>query len=161
MTETHSFETKKIKPVGENPAYRKAAAATLASIHEAVSPAHLTYLSNRSVAEVEALKEQVAAVIPAGNMLPETALMKLSWVLGHTADHDEVLEVYRDPFNAIVMALFLATMFYHLMLGLQVVIEDYVHSRPLEITLYFLTRAGGWIGMALGVVHILKLALGA
>jgi len=69
MAESHASETKKIKPVGENQAFRKAAAATLASIHEAVSPAHLTYLSNRSVAEVEALQEQVAAVIPAGNIV--------------------------------------------------------------------------------------------
>ena len=69
MAESHSIETKKIKPVGENEAYRRAAAATLASIHEAISPAHLTYLSNRSLAEVEALQEEVAAVIPAGNIV--------------------------------------------------------------------------------------------
>ena len=47
------------------------------------------------------------------------------------------------------------------MLGLQVVIEDYVHQPAVEIFLYFLTRAGAFIGMALGLVHILKLALGA
>ena len=29
-------------------------------------------------------------VIPLDNMLPETALMKLGWVLGHTDDRDEV-----------------------------------------------------------------------
>ena len=29
-------------------------------------------------------------VVPLDNMLPETALMKLGWVLGHTDDHDEV-----------------------------------------------------------------------
>ena len=69
MAESHSTDTKKIKPVAENEAYRKAAAATLASIHEAISPAHLTYLSNRSSAEVEALQEEVAAVIPAGNIV--------------------------------------------------------------------------------------------
>lgn len=31
------------------------------------------------------------------NMLPETALMKLSWVLGHTDDHDEVLCRMQTP----------------------------------------------------------------
>ena len=36
-------------------------------------------------------------VVPLDNMLPETALMKLSWVLGHTDDHDEVLQMMRAP----------------------------------------------------------------
>ena len=34
-------------------------------------------------------------VVPLDNMLPETALMKLSWVLGHTDDHEEVLRRMR------------------------------------------------------------------
>jgi glutamyl-tRNA(Gln) amidotransferase subunit D len=38
-------------------------------------------------------------VVPLDNMLPETALMKLSWVLGHTDDHDEVLRRMRTPVN--------------------------------------------------------------
>jgi glutamyl-tRNA(Gln) amidotransferase subunit D len=36
-------------------------------------------------------------VVPLDNMLPETALMKLSWVLGHTDDHEEVLRRMRTP----------------------------------------------------------------
>ncbi len=35
-------------------------------------------------------------VVPLDNMLPETALMKLGWVLGHTDDHDRVMEMMRD-----------------------------------------------------------------
>jgi len=38
-------------------------------------------------------------VVPLDNMLPETALMKLGWVLGHTDDHEEVLRMMRQPFN--------------------------------------------------------------
>jgi glutamyl-tRNA(Gln) amidotransferase subunit D len=36
-------------------------------------------------------------VVPLDNMLPETALMKLCWVLGHTDQHDEVLRLMREP----------------------------------------------------------------
>jgi glutamyl-tRNA(Gln) amidotransferase subunit D len=36
-------------------------------------------------------------VVPLDNMLPETALMKLSWVLGHTDDHAEVMRLMREP----------------------------------------------------------------
>jgi glutamyl-tRNA(Gln) amidotransferase subunit D len=36
-------------------------------------------------------------VVPLENMLPETALMKLCWVLGHTDDHAEVMRMMREP----------------------------------------------------------------
>jgi len=38
-------------------------------------------------------------VVPLDNMLPETALMKLGWVLGHTDDHGEVMTMMRRPVN--------------------------------------------------------------
>ena len=39
-------------------------------------------------------------VVPLDNMLPETALMKLCWVLGHEGiDHDEVVRMMREPIN--------------------------------------------------------------
>jgi len=38
-------------------------------------------------------------IVPLENMLPETALMKLSWVLAHTDDHREVLRLMRQPVN--------------------------------------------------------------
>jgi glutamyl-tRNA(Gln) amidotransferase subunit D len=38
-------------------------------------------------------------VVPLDNMLPETALMKLSWVLGQTDEHDNVLRMMRTPVN--------------------------------------------------------------
>jgi len=38
-------------------------------------------------------------VVPLDNMLPETALMKLGWVLGHTHDHDEVQQMMRHSYS--------------------------------------------------------------
>lgn len=38
-------------------------------------------------------------IVPLENMLPETALMKLCWVLGHTDDHAEVMRMMREPVN--------------------------------------------------------------
>ena len=38
-------------------------------------------------------------IVPLDNMLPETALMKLSWVLGHTNDWEEVTRLMRTPIN--------------------------------------------------------------
>ena len=44
------------------------------------------------------------------------------------ADHGAVVAWLRNPITAILMLLLVATTFYHAALGLQVVIEDYVHS---------------------------------
>ncbi len=38
-------------------------------------------------------------VVPLDNMLPETAFMKLCWVLGHTDKHDEVMQMMRHSIN--------------------------------------------------------------
>ena len=38
-------------------------------------------------------------IVPAGNMLPEVAYMKLCWVLGHTKERGEVIEMMLTPIS--------------------------------------------------------------
>jgi glutamyl-tRNA(Gln) amidotransferase subunit D len=38
-------------------------------------------------------------IIPAGNMLPEVAFIKLGWALGQTTDREEVKQIMLDPVN--------------------------------------------------------------
>ncbi|WP_118133327.1 succinate dehydrogenase, hydrophobic membrane anchor protein [Oceanicella sp. SM1341] len=85
------------------------------------------------------------------------------WPLGSALgeDYDEVLETYRNPFNAIVAILMFATAFYHLKLGLQVVIEDYVHGKAMRTALLLAnTLLCAFFGIA-GVFAVVKIALGA
>lgn len=77
------------------------------------------------------------------------------------ADFATVRAFLAQPINAALMILLLLSLLYHAMLGLQVVIEDYVHHPATAITLQFLVRAGAWLGMILGVIHVLKITLGA
>jgi succinate dehydrogenase / fumarate reductase membrane anchor subunit len=77
------------------------------------------------------------------------------------ADHGAASSFIAQPINAAFLILLIVTLFYHAMLGLQVVIEDYVHNQVLEVVFYFISRAGALFGMALGIIHVLKLALGA
>jgi succinate dehydrogenase / fumarate reductase membrane anchor subunit len=77
------------------------------------------------------------------------------------ADHAAASSFIAKPANAAFIILLIVASLYHAMLGLQVVIEDYVHNPVLEIGFYFVTRAGAYFGMALGIIHVLKLALGA
>lgn len=77
------------------------------------------------------------------------------------ADHAAARSFIARPLNATLLILLVIVLLYHAMLGLQVVIEDYVHHPAAEIVLHFLTRAGAYLGMALGAVNVLHVALGA
>jgi succinate dehydrogenase / fumarate reductase membrane anchor subunit len=62
------------------------------------------------------------------------------WILGMLvalagAEIGHVQATLAKPINAVPMALFVISLFWHAKLGVQVVIEDYIHHRPTEIFL--------------------------
>jgi succinate dehydrogenase / fumarate reductase, membrane anchor subunit len=77
------------------------------------------------------------------------------------ASHAEAQAFVAEPWNASLLLLSLLLLLYHGMLGLQVVIEDYVHHRVLELSMHFVLRAATLLAATLGVIHIMKLTLGA
>lgn len=83
----------------------------------------------------------------------------LIWNTG--AGYEQAVAFIARPWNASLLVLSLLVLLYHGMLGLQVVIEDYVHQRAVELFLHFIVRAGTILGAVTGVIHILKLTLGA
>ena len=84
-----------------------------------------------------------------------TALMGLV-----TAPHSAVVAwIAQPPITVLLLALVLA-LFWHLQLGLQVVIEDYVHRHGVQIALQLLVRAGAMLGALAALVAVLKISLG-
>ncbi|HNQ91860.1 MAG TPA: succinate dehydrogenase, hydrophobic membrane anchor protein [Alphaproteobacteria bacterium] len=74
------------------------------------------------------------------------------------ASIETVYGFFHQPVNAILMILFIVSVFYHMALGLQVVIEDYVHSckKPMLLMLVKL----GTTALALAsIFSVLKIAL--
>lgn len=65
-----------------------------------------------------------------------------------------------EPLNGTLMLAFIVALFWHAQLGLQVVIEDYVHTRWLETTLQILVRFGVVIGALLAAFSVVRIALG-
>jgi len=77
------------------------------------------------------------------------------------AEQGAVAAFFAEPAEAILMFLFIVAIVHHMSLGLQVIIEDYVHKEGTKIVLLALNRFACWgIGAAAGFA-LLKLALGA
>lgn len=62
------------------------------------------------------------------------------------------------PLPAILMILFVATVFYHAQLGLQVVIEDYVHSEGIKLTLLMTLKLASIAFAATAVFAVFKIS---
>ena len=76
-------------------------------------------------------------------------------------DYSSVVEFIRYPVNSILLVLALIALTYHSQLGVQVVVEDYVHSSSLKIiTIVAVSFAHILVAVA-GIFAILKVALGA
>jgi succinate dehydrogenase membrane anchor subunit len=71
-----------------------------------------------------------------------------------------VHESYGKPLNAMVAVLFLIVGFLHLQQGVQVVIEDYVHDKPLRIAALLANTLLCWGVALIGVFAVAKLAFG-
>jgi len=82
-------------------------------------------------------------------------------VIGAGVDHAAVSAWMSNPINAAMAILFICASLYHGVLGVQVVIEDYVHSRWLEITSLVAIRIVAIGGAVLAVIAILSLVFGA
>jgi succinate dehydrogenase / fumarate reductase, membrane anchor subunit len=75
-------------------------------------------------------------------------------------EYRAVLRWASDPVNAVLLVLTVATMIYHSMLGLQVVIEDYVSGGVRIVTLVVVNFVHFLIA-ALGIFAVLRIAFGA
>ena len=75
-------------------------------------------------------------------------------------DHAAAKEWLSNPVSAILMILLIAAGFHHAQLGLQVVIEDYVHTEWLKITSIMAVKLAAVALAVAGVFSVLKIAFG-
>jgi succinate dehydrogenase / fumarate reductase, membrane anchor subunit len=84
--------------------------------------------------------------------LAPLGLWFLASVLGlASTDYWAVAAWAGEPLNAILLVLLLVTVLYHSSLGVQVVIEDYVHHGPAKVGALVIAR---FAHMALGVAGV-------
>ena len=77
------------------------------------------------------------------------------------ADVETLRATIAQPWNAIIFITFAIAMFWHAKLGLQVVIEDYIHHRGLHLALQILLLLGTLIGVLTAIFAIARIALTA
>jgi succinate dehydrogenase / fumarate reductase, membrane anchor subunit len=77
------------------------------------------------------------------------------------ADRAHVVAWLHGPFAAILLILTLAAAFYHSALGLQVVIEDYVHDERVKIPAIIVMRLLCLALGAAGIFAVLRISFGS
>ena len=76
------------------------------------------------------------------------------------ADHARAVELMGNPLVAVTMLLFIVAGFYHMKLGMQVVIEDYVHHEGAKTVLLVGLALGSFALGTAAIFAVLKLAFG-
>jgi succinate dehydrogenase / fumarate reductase membrane anchor subunit len=76
-------------------------------------------------------------------------------------DHRGVTEWLRDPLAAVPMLLLIVATFWHLKMGLQVIVEDYVHDEGNKFLSILLLNFAAVAGAAFAIFAVLKIAFAA
>ncbi len=74
-------------------------------------------------------------------------------------DHATAIWWLGSPLTLGLMSLFLVALVYHAVLGLQVVIEDYIHGHAAKLILLLLVQAAGVLLAVAGIVSLLWIAI--
>ncbi len=77
-----------------------------------------------------------------------------------TADYTAVTQWLRLPYVSVLLILFLVSLFYHAQLGLQIVIEDYIHSEWQKVASIILMKFLVVIGALASVLSVLNVFFG-
>jgi succinate dehydrogenase / fumarate reductase membrane anchor subunit len=75
-------------------------------------------------------------------------------------DHAAASEWMQSPVNAVLLLVLIVATFHHMQLGLQVVIEDYVHVEGLKIAALVIVKGGSLLLGVAGAFAILKVSFG-
>lgn len=92
-------------------------------------------------------------------LIPLTIWFVSSVVQMTQADYEVVINWMNSPVVAVLMLLFVVTGIYHLKLGLQVIIEDYIHSEGSKMMLQMMVTFGCIAIGTTAVFSILRIAL--
>lgn len=92
-------------------------------------------------------------------LLPLAIYFVISVLVLLGADQATMIAYMHKPWNAVLFLSLIGALFYHLQLGLQVVIEDYVHDGTRRVMLLLAMRGLVIVFGVLAAFSVLKLAI--
>jgi succinate dehydrogenase membrane anchor subunit len=93
-------------------------------------------------------------------LVPLSLWFIYSLVVVTGADYATVVAWLANPLNAVLMLLFIFSLYYHAALGVQVVIEDYIDSEWQKIASLILIKFLALLGAFSAAIAVLKVYLG-
>jgi len=81
-------------------------------------------------------------------------------VIGNGFAYADVVAFVARPLNAVLLCVFCLTLGYHSYLGVQVIIEDYVHARPIKVAGLLLSQFAHVLVAVTAVYAILMIGTG-
>jgi succinate dehydrogenase / fumarate reductase membrane anchor subunit len=93
-------------------------------------------------------------------LVPLTLWFAAALIAHVGADRGAVLTWLSSPVPAIAMLLLLIAGLYHMALGVQVVIEDYIHTEWVKLAALVLDRFAAFVLAIAGIFAVLRIALG-
>ena len=92
-------------------------------------------------------------------LIPLSIWFVASIVFMIDVDHATAMWWLGSPVSLGLMGLFLIALIYHAVLGLQVVIEDYIHGHATKLVLLLLIKASGFVLGTAGIVAMLIIVI--
>ena len=92
-------------------------------------------------------------------LIPLSLWFVASLVFLSDVDHATAIQWLRAPVSLGLMSLFLVALIYHAILGLQVVIEDYIHGKAAKLILLLLIQFAGFALGAAGLIALLLITI--
>ena len=98
-------------------------------------------------------RERLSAIA----LVPLTLWLVASLIALRGSDYAVVVTWLKTPFATLMMVLLVTALFYHTALGLQVVVEDYVHTAA-KLPALILLRLACFALAAVGILAVLHIA---
>ena len=78
-----------------------------------------------------------------------------------TADHATAAAWVASPWVTVLLVAFIITAFHHAQLGMQVIIEDYLHQHAIKLAVLIVTKLAAVLLAVACIVSVLRIALGS
>lgn len=92
--------------------------------------------------------------------IPLVIFMVISFVGNVGKSHAEWVAWLKQPFASVLVILFIVNFVYHMRLGLQVLVEDYVHDHGTKIASMLVLTFACVLIAALSIFSVLRIAFG-